>query len=1137
MKHPLERAIVRIFDTRHSVVGAGCLVAPRRVLTCAHIVAEAADDPMSLNRDLITVSVDFPLLAPGDLYRTHLIFQDVESDVAGLELERSAPEEATALLPVHATDPWHHAFRVLGFPTGYDNGVWASGRLLGRDAMGWLQVEDVKQTGYFIAPGFSGAPVWDNLEEGVVGIVTAAERRVAVRAAFVIPAQMLFGAWAELAQARLDADMAQEKAQRDAGDRQRRELRSQRRVVNLRPLDVAHTFKDRLREIKEACTYLRDERVRLISITGRGGMGKTALASRVLGDLEQGVLPGSDAGHELTVDGILYLSARSTGLGLERIYADIGRMLDPVAARRLAHYWANRDISLPAKVEYLLESMRDGNYLILLDNLEAELTPEGDIADEGLRLFVEGCLSQPGGARIVVTTRKRPNLPRAALGGARHIPLRVGLPEVEAVALLRELDPQGGLGLRNAAQSQLLRAARLTQGIPRALEILAGILYEDPTLTLEELLNDEALFGEQVVETLIAAGFRRLNERERQVVEALAVYDRPVTETTVAFLLHPWHPGLDMRDLLRRLVKRYFVTHNRTTGVYSLHPLDREYAYKHLPEPHPEDKNERGYTRRNLELRAAEYYASIRKPKSAWQTFDDLAPQLAEFEHYMRGGASESAFRVLEMIDRNYLSIWGYYHQLAEMRERLLSVLEEPASKVVNKGNLGLTYYALGRFREATAAIQEVVSILRARGHVAQEATWLNHLGKAYRALGQGEDAYECDKRAVAAAERVGNRYEEMVAVGHIGVVHRDRGDAERAFIFLKRALDIAREREDRKEQGILRGRLGLLYRDLGHISEALAAHREALTLARETKYRKYEASWLGVLGGDYRMVGQFNRSLAYHRQSLALTRELGARNEESFQLGSMGMVYLDLGKVEEALGYHRRALEIVQQTGDRRYEALWFNYLGLDYRARGDFDLALEYHLKSVEICREHRDVRGESYALLALGRTQLLIRENTAAAGALVKVLDLGLPWVTHLGRLFLSLARLCDMSPPFEQIENVLAQCRDRLNKEPDLYETQYTLATALLIRTLYDTVREILEGSETFWNSLLQEYNRALEITAAPGVVLEAKRDLELIQAAGIEGLEPVFELLESAEYVPDSTEDLDAFLAEIPLPEE
>ena len=42
--------------------------------------------------------------------------------------------------------------------------------------------------------------------------------------------------------------------------------------------------------------------------------------------------------------------------------------------------------------------------------------------------------------------------------------------------------------------------------------------------------------------------------------------------------------------------------------------------------------------------------------------------------------------------------------------------------------------------------------------------------------------------------------------------------------------------------------------------------------------------------------------------------------------------------------------------------------------------------------------------------------------------------------------------------------------------------------------------------------LEEYRRALKNCAAPGVVREARRDLAMIRAAGVEGLEPVFELL-------------------------
>jgi len=77
-----------------------------------------------------------------------------------LELTSDPPAESKPVRLVTANDLWDHSFRALGFPAGYEQGVWASGVLRGRQADGWLQVEDTKQTGYLIAPGFSGGPVW-----------------------------------------------------------------------------------------------------------------------------------------------------------------------------------------------------------------------------------------------------------------------------------------------------------------------------------------------------------------------------------------------------------------------------------------------------------------------------------------------------------------------------------------------------------------------------------------------------------------------------------------------------------------------------------------------------------------------------------------------------------------------------------------------------------------------------------------------------------------------------------------------------------------------------------------------------------------------------------------------------------------
>jgi hypothetical protein len=80
---------------------------------------------------------------------------------------------------------------------------------------------------------------------------------------------------------------------------------------------------------------------------------------------------------------------------------------------------------------------------------------------------------------------------------------------------------------------------------------------------------------------------------------------------------------------------------------------------------------------------------------------------------------------------------------------------------------------------------------------------------------------------------------------------------------------------------------------------------------------------------------------------------------------------------------------------------------------------------------------------------------------------------------------------------------------------LYEPHYTNATAMVGQAVCypnwseETTRPKLLAP------VLTEYQRALEICAAPGVVQDAIRDLELIQAAGIEGLGPAFELLEGA----------------------
>jgi hypothetical protein len=204
MTDQLAAFVVRILATEGTVVGAGFLVDERRVLACAHVVTRAlglASNAAEIPRD--PIHLDFPLLAAKPLVAARVIHwqpaqPDGTGDVAGLELEGDLPAGIQPARLVQGEDFWEHPFRVFGFPAGLSDGVWATGVLQGRQASGWVQIEDVKTTGYRVQPGFSGAPVWDEELDGVAGMAVAAEARPEVKAAFILPVDVLVKAWPAL---------------------------------------------------------------------------------------------------------------------------------------------------------------------------------------------------------------------------------------------------------------------------------------------------------------------------------------------------------------------------------------------------------------------------------------------------------------------------------------------------------------------------------------------------------------------------------------------------------------------------------------------------------------------------------------------------------------------------------------------------------------------------------------------------------------------------------------------------------------------------------------------------------------------------------------------------------------------------
>jgi vWA-MoxR associated protein C-terminal domain/Trypsin-like peptidase domain/vWA-MoxR associated protein middle region (VMAP-M) 1 len=198
-------SIARIFAVNNGVIGAGFLVSDRHLLTCAHVVAAALElpnDTAEMPSEL--VEFDLPLLNAGRRVSGKVVFWrpvspgQMGEDLAVLEVDLGVlPVGAQAVRLMVADEPWGHPFQICGFPDGQNNGFWTTGLLRERQGAGWVQMEADR---YAIEHGFSGAPVWDETLEAVVGMVVAADlSQNEATAAFMIPTSIISQAWSGLA--------------------------------------------------------------------------------------------------------------------------------------------------------------------------------------------------------------------------------------------------------------------------------------------------------------------------------------------------------------------------------------------------------------------------------------------------------------------------------------------------------------------------------------------------------------------------------------------------------------------------------------------------------------------------------------------------------------------------------------------------------------------------------------------------------------------------------------------------------------------------------------------------------------------------------------------------------------------------
>jgi tetratricopeptide (TPR) repeat protein len=677
-------------------------------------------------------------------------------------------------------------------------------------------------------------------------------------------------------------------------------------IINIPPATAPAYFQGRRAETERVAAFLEDPALRLLTIVGRGGIGKTVLVCRLLKALEHGSLP--DDGRPLSIEGIVYLSANGARrVNLPNIYADLSKLLPDEAAAQLDLFYRNPRVSTELKMAELLQHFNGGRVALLLDNFEDLIDAETlQITDRELDEALRALLSLPQhSVKVIVTTRIVPRA-LALLEPGRQTTqhLDEGLPSPDAENLLRARDADGKAGLRDADDDLLRQAADRTRGYPRALEALYAILAADRDTSLPEILADtERLLPDNVIEALVGEAFSRLDRTAQRALEALAVYNRPVLPTAIDFLLQPYLTNIKSAATLSRLVTMQFV--RKQGPLYYLHPVDRAYAFERIPRGDLNDRETRGappYTQFALLHRGAEYFKQGRLPEKNWKTINDLAAQLAEFDLRYAAEEYDTAAGVLLPIDKR-LDRWGHYRILAELYELLRDRLNDYRLQQLSLDNLGHAYRLLGQYEEAIDAHLQALEFARKQKDIQGEGVSLSFLGRDWDDLGQPLRAMDYYKQSLDIARKIRDRHGEIARLSSLGNSYRGIGQIERAIEYQERSLTLAQSRRDQQQQVevVVKNGLGLSYGDLG----------------------------------------SFTQALVLHQQSLFISRTLGARFDEGVGLVNLAITALDTEQIDAAIQHAQAAITIGDEISAPRLSSYSNQYLALAQLYAGNLDQA----------------------------------------------------------------------------------------------------------------------------------------------------------------------------------------------------
>lgn len=699
----------------------------------------------------------------------------------------------------------------------------------------------------------------------------------------------------------------------------------------------------RERELQSGCALLRRDHVRLLTLVGPPGAGKTRL-SLVLAKALQGEF----------AQGACFVP-------LEPI-SDAALVLPAIA--QALHLRESAGISLQVALQ---EALRQQQLLLVLDNFEqvVEAAPhlsELLVASPGLKIIVSS-----REALKIYGEHEFPVLP-LAIPDIHHLPSADLLDMYPAVELFvqraRAVRPNFAIDASNAAT--LAQICAWLDGLPLAIELAAAqIKWQTPALLFEQLRQQLlALTGgprnltprQQTLRGALDWSYNLLAPIEQQLLVACGVINGSGTSSVIAALTDLEPTFCD--GLLRGLAEKSLLqcsADEQGELRYTLFQMVREYA---------QAKQRELGVQAHLQARHATFYSHL----------------VAESLPALQTDAAESVLNRLTMEHNNLRSALAWYLQTEPL----------PGLKLATA--LANTLWGIrGYFREGRSWLEKFLAVIPAPTDTAagNEPTMMAlvaaQLAAARLTLGQGDllaaASFACSSEQLALL--LEDEPAVRAALHCRAAVALHQSDYAQATQLYQQALALCNRATDPQEAATILNGLGLVAKDQGDFARALALHEESYALAahsgdligmaRALTYSSIAAFWQG----DYRRASELAQ------QAMHVQRGIGDVISLSYSREILGMALTKLGRFAEGRQALEESLRAFEEQDDRSGVALLLVDLGQVAYAQQEYGRAFAYQRDALQIAHKIGDRRRCAFALegMALARTRLSTASESQA------------------------------------------------------------------------------------------------------------------------------------------------------------